>query len=140
MRVIEYLEVWGHPNITARNQMTFEFTKESHLTIAGDCIVGVKSDKGARDLSQEFIELARKPSTIRVKMVVGTQEILVVGTGSPSLSFLNSKDLVGRKSSYICDRTFIIKANKAARDFPRTLIDKMRNPLQKADITLLIEA
>jgi len=140
MRVVDRLEVWGHSNITARNGTTFEFTKENHLTLRGDCIIGVRADKGARDLAQEFKALAKELSAvITVEMAVDTMRIVVVGRGSSSLSFSHPTDLVGRRSSYVCGRTLVVRADRAAIDFPRELIQAMRNPLQKAKVTLTVE-
>jgi hypothetical protein len=51
----------------------------------------------------------------------------------------NSDDLVVRRSSYVCDRTLAIKAGKAANDFSRCLVEKLKNPWQRVDITLTVE-
>jgi len=140
LRVVDRLEVWGHPNITAGNGTTFEFTKESHLTPRGDCIVGVRADKGARDLAPEFKALAKDPSAvITVEMAVEAMRVVVVGLGSPGLSFTHPTDLVGRRSSYTCGRTLMTRADQAARDFPREFVEAMRNPLQRAKVTLTLE-
>ena len=140
MRVVEHLEVWGHMNIRASNRMTFEFTREGHMTLRGDCIVGVKASKGARDLSLEFRELARNPlALIRIEMVVGDIRAMAVGKGCPDLSFTHPTDLVGRRSTYRCSRTFMIEADKAAGDFPRELVAAMKNPLQRAQVALSVE-
>jgi hypothetical protein len=140
MKAIDRFDVWGHPNITACNEVTFEFTREGHLTRRGDCIVGVRSGKGARDLSQEFRALARSGSArILVEVIVGGLCFTIVGRGSPDLSFLHPTDLVGRKSTYISDRTLMIAADKAAVDFPRGIIEAMRKPDQRAEIVLTVE-
>ncbi len=140
MKVVEYLEGFGHRNIRATNRTTFEFTKESHLTTKGDCIVTVNTSKGARDLSPEFKNLAQNPSVeIRMKIKVGAQEFLVVGAGDLGLEFTHSTDLVGRKSNYLCGRTLMIGSDKAAYDFPRGLVNALRNPEQRAEITLTAE-
>jgi len=43
-----------------------------------------------------------------------------------------------RKSSYIDSRTLGIQADKAARDLPRTLTEKLKNPEQKVIVTLTV--
>ena len=58
--------------------------------------------------------------------------------GSSKLLLTNNKDMVIRKSAYICNRTLAIKANKAASDLSKQLIDKLKNPKKKAKITLVI--
>lgn len=140
MKVVEYLEGFGHENIKATNRTTFEFTKESHLTLRGDCIVTVNTSKGARDLSPEFRSLAQSSSVeIEMRIRVGEVEFLVIGAGNPRLEFTHSTDLVGRKSSYMCSRTLMIGSDKAAYDFPRELVNALRNPRQRAEITLTAE-
>lgn len=140
VKTTDRFDVWGHPNITARNEVTFEFTREGHLTRRGDCIVGVRSEKGARDLSQEFKALARNGSAkIVVEVIVGGLSFTIVGRGSPDLSFSHPTDLVGRKSIYTSDRTFMIAADKAAIDFPRRIIEAMKKPEQMAEVALTVE-
>ena len=137
MRVVECLEVWGHPNISARNRTTFEFTKENRLTPRGDCIVGIRAKKGARDLALEFKTVAKDPSAvIMVEMVVDAMRVVVVGRGSLGLSFSHPMDLVGRMSGYTCGRTLMVRADRAAGDFPRELVEAMRDPLQRAQVTM----
>jgi hypothetical protein len=42
--------------------------------------------------------------------------------GHPSLMLTDDKDMVIRKSNYICPRTLAIKSDKAAIDMPRDMI------------------
>jgi hypothetical protein len=140
MRVIERFHACGHPNITARNMTTFEFTKETHLTRRGDCIVAIGADKGAVDLSDEFKTLARDDkSRIRVILRAGDLEVGTAGYGSSRLTFLHPRDMVGRRSDFTCERTLLIRADKAAVDFPRELVKALMNPLQVVEIELAVE-
>ncbi len=140
MKVVENLEGFGHENIKATNRTTFEFTKESHLTTRGDCIVAVNTSKGARDLSSEFRSIVKNTSAeIKMMIRVGSMEFQVVGTGSPGLEYTNPTDLVGRKSSFISGRTLMIRSDKAACDFPREMVRALMNPNQRAEITLTAE-
>ena len=45
--------------------------------------------------------------------------------------------MVIRKSSYICNRTLAIKADKAAADLSRSLVEKLRKPKQNVEIKLI---
>jgi len=63
----------------------------------------------------------------------------VYGKGNENLSFLSQKDLVVRKSNYVCDRTLMIFSNKAAADLSRELIKRLKNPNQKLEVTLSVE-
>jgi hypothetical protein len=140
MRVTERFRAWGHPNITAKNRVTFELTKEESLSPRGDCVVAVRAEKGAAELRPEFKALAmRDGATIMVRLKVGGIEAAATGYGSPNLTFTHPTDLVGRKSSFTCGRTLMIKADKAAIDFPRELVQVLKNPLTAVDVMLTVE-
>jgi hypothetical protein len=138
MKMVETLEVRGHKNIKATHPTTFEFTKDSHLTLRGNCIIGVNATKTASQLSSEFKIAAKKIQTIiHVKMNVNGIIDEAVGKGHPSLSFMNSNSLVVRKSTYPCNRTLMILSNKGANNLSRHLVELMKNPQAKMEVTLI---
>lgn len=140
MRVVETIEAWGHPNVTGRNRTTFEVTREDYLTRRGDCIVAVNASKGAKDLSEEFRKAARREDAkITVIIQAGGYREVAVGRGDPGLTFSHPTDLVARKSCFISDRTLMVGADKAAKDFSRELIREAQNPSQKVVTTLIVE-
>jgi len=141
MKVIEVINARGHENIQSTNRTTFEITKETHLTKRGDCIVAVGANKGAADLKPKFRTVASSQNArLTIKIEVDGEEETVTAWGNPKLLFTHSTDLVVRKSDYICGRTLAIKADKAACDFSRKLVEKLRNPDQKVKITLTVES
>ena len=130
----------GHKNISATHKTTLELTKEEHLTKRGDCIVAVGSTMAAVDLPIEFKQAATKEkSQITVIIEVDNLKETIKAKGSPQLTFMHPTDLVVRKSSYVCGRTLAIEADKASIDFSRELITKLKDPNQKAKITLTAE-
>lgn len=138
MEEIEEIIAFGHKLVRSTHKSTFEVTREEHLTERGDCIIAVKANKAARDLSWSFKEAARKPNAeITVIIEAGDVREVVKASGSPNLTFTHPTDIVVRKSSYICSRTVAIKADKAACDLSRRLIDKLRNPREKVKIMLI---
>ena len=140
MRVVDVLEAKGHRKIKAVHPTTFEFTKDRHLTWRGDCIVGVGASKAASDLSDEFKAAAKSIDTlIHVKMEVDGVMDEAFGRGHPSLSYLDPRSLVARRSRYTCGRTLMILSNKAAADISRTLINLMKNPKARMEILLTAE-
>lgn len=140
METAETIRARGHPNVTSLNRTTFEITKESHLTKRGDCIVAVSSDKGASDLSQKLKKaMQSNQARIRIKVEAGDEAHIINAWGSPLLNFTHPTDLVVRKSDYICGRTLAIRADKAAKDFPKSLIEKLQNPHQKVKIMLTVK-
>ncbi len=130
----------GHENIEATHKTTFEVTKETTLTKQGDCIIAVESTKAAADLPFEFKEAARKEGAqITVTIEAGELREVVKAKGSPQLQFMHPTDLVVRKSGYVCGRTLAIRADKAASDFSRELVEKMKDPSQEITVTLAVE-
>ncbi|MBS7655563.1 DUF371 domain-containing protein [Candidatus Bathyarchaeota archaeon] len=140
MRVYEYISAYGHKKILATHKSTFEITKDEKLSYKGNCIIAVRADKSIFDLSKDFKELAKSnEALIKVELEADELKETVYGRGSENLSFLHPKDLVFRKSNYICDRTLMILANKAALDLSREFIEKLKNPNQKIKVTLIVE-
>jgi hypothetical protein len=140
MRITEVVDARGHENVQSTHKTTFEITKETTLTKRGDCVIAVGATKGAADLSPRFREAAKKKSArITIKIEAGEVKEVVRARGSPRLSFTHPTDLVVRKSGYVCGRTVAVRADKAASDLSKKLIEKMCDPLQKIKITLAVE-
>lgn len=130
----------GHENIETTHKTTFEVTKETTLTKQGDCIIAVEASKAAADLPFEFKEAARKEGAqITVTIEAGELREVVKAKGSPQLQFMHPTDLVVRKSGYVCGRTLAIRADKAASDFSRELVEKLKDPSQEITVTLAVE-
>jgi len=141
MKATEVTYAQGHENVQSTNKTTFEITKETSLTKRGDCIIAVGATKGAADLSPKFTEAARSErARITIIIETGGETETVNSWGSPKLSFSHPTDLVVRKSNYVCGRTLAIRADKAARDLSRKLVEKLRSPNQRVKITLTVES
>jgi hypothetical protein len=130
---------YGHENIRATHKTTLEFTKDTHLSKKGDCIVAVAADKALADLNPEFKENLRKPhAKLTILIEAGGIAEQVNAHGSPQLFLTHPTDMVIRKSDYVCSRTLAIHANKAAQDLSRELVEKLKKPQQKVKITLVV--
>jgi hypothetical protein len=91
-------------------------------------------------LSSEFKETARREKTrITLIIEVGNVKEVVKAYGSARLTFTHPNDLVVRKSSYACGRTLAVRADKAAKDLSRKLVEKLQNPKQRVKVTLIAE-
>jgi uncharacterized protein len=137
--VTEIIFGFGHENVQATHHATVEFTKDVHLSMNGDCILVVGTDKGLADLSQEFkaaLKQTHAQLTIRVEAGGVSEEIHA--HGSQQLALTHPQEMVIRKSDYPSDRTLGIHADKAAKDLSRELVGKLKNPQQKAKITLTV--
>ncbi len=118
---------YGHPNIKATHRTTFEVTKDTYLTPRGDCIIGIRADKALSDLNDKLKSaLKRKDAIVKLKLKVNNIEDEVTAYGDPRLILSSEKDTVVRKSDYICERTLAIKADKAAIDINRKLVEKLK--------------
>jgi len=130
---------YGHENIRATHKTTLEFTKDTHLSKKGDCIVAVAADKALADLNPEFKENLRKPhAKLTILIEAGGIAEQVNAHGSPQLFLTHPTDMVIRKSDYMCSRTLAIHADKAAQDLSRELVEKLKKPQQKVKITLVV--
>ncbi|MFX1519275.1 MAG: DUF371 domain-containing protein [Promethearchaeota archaeon] len=139
-QIIQKITARGHKNIRASHKTTFEITREQNISIRADCIVAVNASAAAMDLKEEFKKHAKKiDATIEVTIEVDGLIEQIVGKGSPKLTFNHPTDLVGRKSTFISDRTFVINSNKAAIDLDRRLVEKLKNPDTEIKITLKVK-
>lgn len=137
METREIIIAYGHENILATNRTTLEITRETHLTPKGDCIIAVAADKSINDLSQKFRDLLRNnKARLSILIEAGGEEDVVNAVGNSQIVLRHPTDMVIRKSSYICGRTLAIQADKVACDLSRRLVEKLKNPEQKVEITV----
>ena len=126
----------GHQNIIGEHRTTVEITTESFLTKRGTCIVGVQANLSLRRLGEEFKTLASSIDTqiiLRMRVEDFVEEIS--GTGSPGLTYSDDVSIVARTSSFECERTVMVNADKAASDLNRQFVEKLKN----ADIVIECE-
>lgn len=140
MGIIEIIFAHGHRNIQATHKSTLEITKENQLSKKGDCIIAVSADKDITDLNPKFKGSLRNENAKMTMLIEAGGIVEVVNAfGSRRLILAHPTDIVVRKSSYICIRTLAIKADKAAWDLSRKLVERLRDPKQKVRITLIVE-
>ncbi|HDZ36002.1 MAG TPA: DUF371 domain-containing protein [Thermococcus sp.] len=134
----EIIHCRGHENVRATHKSTLEFTKEDYLTPRGDCILCIEADRGINDLSEEFKAALRAGKKLLIRIKVGDLVDAVLAEGSPDLILDHDFSMVVRKSDYIDARTLAIRANKAARDIDRRIVELLKNPETRAEIELVI--
>jgi hypothetical protein len=141
LKAVEELFAHGHQNVLGTHSMTFEITKASHLTRRGDCVIAVNATKAPVDFSSEFKDLCRREKTqITITLEAADMIDIIRGSGSSDLRFADHNEMVGRKSSFVSDRTILIRADKAARDLKRGLIKALMSPQTKLTIRLTAQA
>jgi hypothetical protein len=121
------LKTHGHTNVTSKHKTTFELTTDHEISIKADCIVGVASEKSMKDFSEELKKAMRRNAEIKVILKTKNAYDVITGHGHPDLPLDHPKDIVCRKSDYICGRTLMINADKAACDLNSDLINDLKN-------------
>jgi uncharacterized protein len=126
------VEFFGHPMVRSAHPTTIEVTKDAHLTINGDCIIGVRADKGLSDLSSGVRDALRSEgSAVTFTIVVPGKTFEFQAFGTSSLTLESVHEMVIRRSVYVCGRTLAVRAGAAAKDIPRDLVQTLRSPETK---------
>jgi hypothetical protein len=112
-------------------------TTDKHLTKEGDCILAVRAEKGLADLLPDLKEIIRNSEAeVSFIMETGGQKLVVRGRGHPGLTLASPSDMVIRKSSFICDRTLMIKADIAASDIPPEFVRLLEGSNREVHVTI----
>jgi hypothetical protein len=137
MKASETFRAWGHPNIRSRHRTTLMTTRDAELTTRGDCIIAVRAEKGLSDLDSRLKAVIRNGGS-RVIFTMEVDGILFEarGRGDLRLTLTHPHDIVIRKSSYACDRTLMILADKVACDIPESLVEKLKVEDKQFKITI----
>jgi len=117
--------VYGHKNIRGEHRTTLEFTKESDLSLQGDCIIGIKAtfDK------EEVKKLAESGGKARMKLATGNLEETIEFELNPEWD--DDKEIVIRMGEFVSKRTLGIHASKSSKTLSRKMINMMKDPEQE---------
>ena len=126
---------YGHPNILAKHKTTLEFTKDSELTLNGDCIVGVKSDFDLEKLKDFIKKSKNKIITITIE-ITKNRKIKETIFAEINNNFNDSHELVIRKTDFVSNRTFAVNADKAAFELDRNLISFLKEKTSKISVII----
>ena len=131
---------YGHPNIQSLHAKTIEITKDEHLTLRGDCIIGVKANKACADLDESFKHrLKSNSAVVRIEIMVGDKSLLITGRGDERLSMLNAHEIVIRRTNFVCPRTMSVLCNKSSSDVPRILVKMLQDQETKGIFRITLE-
>ena len=116
---------FGHENITAKHKTTLEFTKDRDMGLEGDCIIGINADFSLLQLKKFIKSLKSNKITIIIETInnVNNNKIVEKINAEINPDFNSDKDIVIRKSDFRDDRTFAIKADKAAFELNEDMIE-----------------
>jgi uncharacterized protein len=117
----------GHPNITSLHKTTFEVTMDTQMGKTADCIVGITAEASLNDLPVGIRKAIRNQKQL-IRVLLETENSIdeIKGYGNPSLTLDHPSDMVCRKSDYTCSRTLMIRADKAALDLKRELVEDLK--------------
>jgi len=119
---------YGHENIRSLHPKTIEITTESHLTVNGDCIIGVNADYGCNDMPERMKTLLQNSkSSVDCTITVKDFSFKVKGKGNDKLTLKNPHDIVIRKSSFVCPRTLATNCDSASNAIPRQMVKLLQN-------------
>ncbi|MFC1742076.1 HAD-IA family hydrolase [Nanoarchaeota archaeon] len=115
----------GHKNILANHNKTLEFTKDTKLSVDGDCIVGVNADFDTRKLQALVKNHSHLIMTIRTGNLSEKIEFVA------NKDFSSSREVVLRFSEFSSDRTLGFRASKTSALLNRKLVGRLRDPRQR---------
>ncbi|HEX9677397.1 DUF371 domain-containing protein [Nitrososphaera sp.] len=131
---------FGHPNVQSFHARTVEITKEEHLTLEGDCIIGVRATKACADLDPAVrSRLMKNDSRVKIEIIVGNDVYPITGNGDERLTLKNTHDIVIRKTNFVCPRTLSVRCDRASSDIPRKMVEELRNPVTKGLFRITVE-
>jgi hypothetical protein len=120
---------YGHKNIRSLHPRTIEITTEPHLSLNGDCIIGVKASYGCNDIPSKLKVLLQNPkSNVICTVIVKDHSFKIKGKGNEKLTLTNPRDVVIRKSSFVCPRTLATNCDAASDSIPRQMVKLLQNP------------
>jgi len=130
----------GHENIRSLHKRTIEITKDEFLTPSGDCIVGVNASHACSDIPSPLkLKLKDSSNTVKLTIQVNDYEFTITGKGHAKLLLEHDKDIVIRKSEFVCPRTLAIKCNKSSDQIPREMVEELQNPNTKGKFIIEVK-
>lgn len=136
----EVVEFRGHPMVRSSHPTTIEITTEDYLTENGECIIGVRADRGCAGLGSALKErLRNEDARVALKVAVGSLSFMISAHGDPRLTLMDPHEMVVRKSDYISDRTLAVRADASSRDLPREIVRLLKNPATRGTLEIEVE-
>ena len=131
---------YGHPNVRSLHPKSIEITTDGYLTPRGDCIIGIRANKGCANLSESIRRGLKSASAIvKIEIMTGNESLAIKGRGDERLSMLNPQDIVLRRTNFVCPRTMSILCDKASSDVPREIVRLLQHQEQKGILRITLE-
>ncbi|TLY07779.1 MAG: DUF371 domain-containing protein [Thaumarchaeota archaeon] len=131
---------YGHPNVRSLHSKTVEITRDDHLTLRGDCIIGVRASKACADFDQNLRRRLRSnDSVVRIEIMVGDESFLINGKGDERFTLQNPHDIVIRKTGFVCPRTMSVRCDRASSDVPRKMVRMLQDTEERGIFRITVE-
>ena len=132
--MIYKFNAYGHPNLLGTHKTTLEFTKEKELSLKGDCIVGVKADFDLEKI-KELLQISKNKKIKIILEIDGKKEEI---NAEINPDFNSGKEMVIRKTDFISERTFAIRADKSALELKRQIVKLLKKDSAVLKLQLVI--
>ena len=116
----------GHPAVTGRHGKTLELTADPDITARASCVLGTAAGPLPGGLE-------RLRGRVRLRLAVGDLAAEVEGEANPA--YASTTRLVVRRSDVPDPDTFLVNASAAAADLDRALVDRLRDPAARLELT-----
>jgi hypothetical protein len=131
---------YGHPNVQSLHGKTVEITTDDHLTLKGDCIIGVRASKACVHLDETLKRRLRSnDSVVTIEIMVGSESFVINGKGDERFTLQNPHDIVIRKTSFVCPRTMSVRCDRASSDMPRKMVRMLQDMDAKGIFRITVE-
>ena len=131
---------YGHPNVQSLHGKAVEITKDDHLTLRGDCIIGVRASKACANLDEALgCRLRSNDSVVKIEIMVGSESFTINGSGDGRFTLQNPHDIVIRKTNFVCPRTMSVRCDRASSDMPRKMVRMLQDKDAKGILRITVE-
>lgn len=130
---------YGHPNVQSFHTRTVEITKEEHLSLRGDCIIGVKAERACADISGPVRKGLMQNLPVKLEIIVGSDVYAISGSGDERLTLKDAHDIVIRKTDFVCPRTLSVRCDRASSDIPRGMVERLQDLRTKGVLRITVE-
>lgn len=132
---VDVVRARGHPEVTATHPTTLMITKDDEIGPRADCVLAVGADKSVVEIRDIVKRAIKSGHQIEITIEAGGLKEVIRGRGHGDLTLSDTTDIVIRKSSFICGRTLMIEADKAAIDLRREFVEHLRD----ANVKVLVK-
>ncbi len=126
MVILDKIFAFGHDKLLCTHNTTIEISKDNFLTPKGNCILGINSSKACNTLDENLKLKIHQGKKLKVVINVDKYSDEFYGFGNNKLTLSSEKDMIFRKSDFICDRTVLINCTKSSIELDRDLINSLK--------------